>query len=492
MENTLNESAPKMEVPSWNKEPITPSPLIEPWPMAQHDSAHSSLGSYQAPTTPYLKWQYQSLSQLSVAIVDLENIFVTSLDGTLHALNPSNGTENWSAPLSNGFAAWWPTPAPVVSNKESTVYAVSVTNLAAFDKKSGNTLWNIPLTGDILWDPYVAPDGTIVVTGQLGVWSVNSKGYLNWSIPIDFSTLENQPCTPPTIGWEGEIYFGTLTPASIVCLNSAGGLLWEVIEILPNIVGYYPLTLNAQDPSGTSLYAATANGVTAHSASDGSQRWNYQIGVSGALAVDSNLDQVYVPAIDGALVALNLDGSLAWKAQVSSSALCTPSVDSNSIVLVGDINGVVYALDSSGKRLWSYGASFSGMVWNSLTSIGTGQTVYASGLYTVTALVEKTPPEGPGGPFVESPYTPDGLVLLAWYVGYLMSQGMSLTQAIEAILSGTPPPVLTGRGPVPETYAACLNATNTMLNGIQSIVFSTTISRHQPAVLQVSYLLITG
>jgi hypothetical protein len=346
---------------------------------------------------------------------------------------------------------WWPTPAPALSNKEPTIYAASATNLAAFDKTSGNMLWNASLTGDILWDPYVAPDGTIVIIGQLGVWSVNSKGSVDWLIPTDSTTLENQPCTPPTIGPDGEIYFGTLSPVSIVCLNSAGELLWEVFEISTNIAGYYPLTLNAQDPSGTSLYAATTSGVTAYSASGGGQRWNYQVAVSGALAVDSNSDQIYVPAVDGSLVALNLDGSLAWKAQVSSNALCTPSVDSSSIVLVGDITGMVYALDSGGKPLWSYGASFSGMLWNSLTSIGTGQTVYASGLTTVTALAAKNPGKGPGAPFIRSPYTPGGVVLLPSYVAQLMSQGMSLTQAIEAILTGTAPPVLTGRGPVPES-----------------------------------------
>jgi outer membrane protein assembly factor BamB len=472
-EGTSNESALNRKIPSWNKGPIIPSPLIEPWPMAQHDSAHSSLGTYQAPTNPYLKWQFQSPWQLSVPIVDSENVFVASIDGTLHALNPSNGTENWGAPLSNGFAPWQPTPAPAISNKEPTVYAVSATSLAAFDKASGNVLWNTFL-GNIPWDPYVAPDGTIVVTGQGGVWSVNSKGSLNWSIPTD-PTLVNQPSTPPTIGPDGEIYFGTLNPVSIVCLNSAGNLLWEIWEV-PSPEVYYPLTLNIQDPSGMSVYAANGTGVIAYSASDGSQRWNYQVAVSGALAVDSNSGQVYVPANDGSLVTLRLDGSLAWKAQLSSNALCTPSVDSSSVVLVGDITGMVYALDSSGNRLWSYGASLSGRLWNSLTSIGTEQTVYASGLYSVTALAARSQGKSPSGPVANSPYTPGEIALLPSYIAYLMSQGMSLTQALEAILSGFPPPVTTGRGPAPKSYPAYLSATNTMLNGARSIMLSLTVS----------------
>lgn len=63
-------------------------------------------------------------------------------------------------------------------------------------------------------------------------------------------------------------------------------------------------------------------------------------------------------------------------------------------------------------------------------------------------------------------------VLLPSYVGYLMSTGMSITQAITAILSGTAPPVITGRGPVPEQDAAYLSATNTTVHGVQSIMLS--------------------
>jgi outer membrane protein assembly factor BamB len=447
------------------------------------------MGGYQAPAAnPYVKWQFAGpWPYLSVAIVDRENIFVS--DGkTLHALNPTNGAENWSAPLPGGAymipsmypggTYGLPTFAPALSNKESTVYAASATVLAAFDKKTGNMLWNIPLGINIM-DPYVAPDGAIVVTSWEGVYSVNSQGGLNWEIPIDPLPARFSPFTPPTIGPDGKIYFGTVYPIAIVCLNSAGLQVWEAVAPT-NDDAYFPLTLNTQDPSGTSLYAASQNGVTAYSASNGTERWNYQVApgaqVSGGLAVDSNSNQIYVPSY-GFLVALNLDGSLAWKTQVGTESLCTPSVDSNSLVLVEDAMGMIYALDSSGKTLWSFNAQvpsgdyYAAAFWYNCASIGTGQTVYASGesITAISAENTTTPSKLP----VSSPHTPGGLWGVPWLVAYYMSQGMSITQVIERILSGNLPPVVPP-GPVPGPYAAYRNATNTWLIGAQSIMLSLT------------------
>ena len=459
---------PKGAASPWGGGPAQPGPLLEPWPLAQHDAAHSSLGAYPAPTTPYVRWQFASSWQLSVAIVSLENIFITSGDGTLHAINPVNGVEKWSAPLSNGMVAWLPTPAPALSTRESTVYAVSATNLAAFDTASGEMLWNTFLTGDTLWDPQVAPDGTIVVTGQLGLWSVSSNGSVQWK-NATLPTLGNEPTTPPTIGPSGEIYFGTVSPTAIVCLNSDGQLLWETITVNTD-AGYYPLTLNSQAPTGPSLYAATGTGVTAFSAADGSASWNYAAIVSAALALDSRTNLIYVPGANGSLAALSLDGTVVWKAQLSADALCTPSVDSNSLVIVADITGMVFALDSTGRLLWSVGASVSGMVWNAVTSIGTLSTVYTSGLYTVTALCESlSVKRGHGRPIVKPPYYAEGLIGVTWYIMYLMSQGMSLTQAIKAIASGDAPPVVPPPGPVPEAYVI---ATTTLMNGAEAILLS--------------------
>jgi outer membrane protein assembly factor BamB len=408
----------------------------------------------------------------SAAIVSTGSVFVTTTSYTnvqLYALDLASGAVIWTAQVPGGplddldsspvpppMSGFTNAPPPAISNDGSVVYAIGgpsgslpalgPATLVAFDAENGTEVWTasfdpVPCN---FWEPYVGPDDSIILIGDAGIWSVSPTGTTNWAIAAEGT----HPNTPSTIGSNGEVYFGTNGPG-VACVDANGDFQWEVF-IDPHLMGIYlPLTLNNQDPLGTSLYAAIANQLTAYSAADGSERWSftYPENISGALAVDPQANHIYVPAQDGSMVALNFDGSVDWAVQVSPGApLCTPTVDNASTVLVTDADGMVYSLSPGGGQNWSIGTSIFGSNWNSVVSIGPGPTLYISAIYTVTALGAKKS-TGKGSTVFNPYYNPGtGTVFLPWYIGYLMSQGLSLTQAIEYIISGHPLPVVVPRG----------------------------------------------
>jgi len=92
----------------------------------------------------------------------------------------------------------------------------------------------------------------------------------------------------------------------------------------------------------------------------------------------------------------------------------------------------------------------------------------------IANLVDCVPPSSLPIPFGQQQ------VMVPQYIMYLVSQGLSITQAVELILSGNVPPPLP-HGPVPKSYVPYLNATNGVFAGLQSIALSLTIGEDAAA-----------
>ena len=103
------------------------------------------------------------------------------------------------------------------------------------------------------------------------------------------------------------------------------------------------------------VYAAGADGRLARfDAARGKRVWriNTKEPLSGGVGADAGL--VVVATKKGAVLAYDLNGKLAWKAQVSSEVLMAPRA-AQGVVVVRSGDGKIFALDAKdGKQQWEY------------------------------------------------------------------------------------------------------------------------------------------
>src|SRR3989344_8019588 len=107
------------------------------------------------------------------------------------------------------------------------------------------------------------------------------------------------------------------------------------------------------------MYAIDAvNTVVGSNPPKGQQIWKTPIGAPILASVAADNGKVYFGAMDGAVYALNtLDGSQAWKTQLSNKGFSTAPLYMDNKIMLGGRDGKFYALDpSNGNKLWEYDA----------------------------------------------------------------------------------------------------------------------------------------
>src|SRR4029077_19132847 len=72
----------------------------------------------------------------------------------------------------------------LASGPDGVLYVMTPTALHAHDS-SGAESWSVPLTMSDLRDPFVAPDGTIVVADGGGLAAITPDGDLKWRLSSD-------------------------------------------------------------------------------------------------------------------------------------------------------------------------------------------------------------------------------------------------------------------------------------------------------------------
>ena len=348
---------------------VTPTPKTAtiPWQMFHYNAQHSGQSPVNGPHSNAVKWTYtqsditEGTVPNSMSIDSNGTLYVTAANKLL-AIN-SDGSLLWSQDIGG-------TGGTAISSDESTIYAVGKDNLYAFTS-SGDKLWSFTdPTDNIYGEPNVGPDGTIYIgSWDTYVYAVNSDGSLKWKYQTDGAIA---PLASPTLSLDGKtIYVGSGDPnkdegGTLYALNYSNGTVtvsWKVegldkMRVSGPVVGtdgtIYATgggRLNAFDKNGVKLwesdqdtassltpslssdgtiYTGTGNDgkVYAINSSNGKTKWSYQTGQNPNYTGSNPKDPqygvlativigadgiIYVGAMDGAMHALNTDGSLLWK-----------------------------------------------------------------------------------------------------------------------------------------------------------------------------------
>jgi outer membrane protein assembly factor BamB/subtilisin family serine protease len=159
----------------------------------------------------------------------------------------------------------------------------------------------------------------------------------------------------PTVGADGTVYIGS-TDNSLYAFNSDGSRKWSFATI--SSIDGSAATVAAD---GT-IYVASGfsvNGALDALNADGTSRWNHRFGVSlpaansPAVAADGT---VYIKPSDGYLYALNpADGSERWRYDVHGVAsYSSPVIAPDGTIYIGSEDKYLYAINPNGTLKWRY------------------------------------------------------------------------------------------------------------------------------------------
>ena len=199
-----------------------------------------------------------------------QRIYITSSeDNTLFALNPADGSIEWSLNTGDGDVNYFMPAAdpntgviymeqgneiralssagvrrvdyrrseeigtnrftPVVGN-DGIVYVgglvtLETGKLTALDSSTGGEFWVFPVPdsgslADIRTTPAIAPDGTIYFGAGDGLLhALNPDGSKKWTFPIPVDGNDSDGHSSPTVGNDGVVYIGSSSDSNLYAVN---------------------------------------------------------------------------------------------------------------------------------------------------------------------------------------------------------------------------------------------------------------------------------
>lgn len=226
-----------------------------------------------------------------------------------------------------------PIAGPVVASADGTAYFATTDSLHAL-VAPGVEKWQTLDGGNSI---AVSPDGsTVYAHGKNGdLYAFAADGKLKWKADV--------AVTQGPLAASADSVF-VVSNGGVVAVTSPGLVEWQA-----PVSG--TVAASAALPDG-GLIVATAGGAVTDLSASGTVRWTFTPdgGFAGSVAIESGT--VYVGSQSGAVYALDATtGSETWQFKTGAKLLGGPVADSQGSVFFA--SNSIYALDASGKTLWS-------------------------------------------------------------------------------------------------------------------------------------------
>jgi len=321
-------------------------------PMFQYNLANTGHATDEIGPTDTIteRWTYTTGASVesSPAVVD-GTVYIGSADGTVHALDATNGTEQWAFDTGGGVRS---SPAVV----DGTVYVGSLDNsIYALDAAVGTEQWTFN-TGDKVFSSPAVVDGTVYVGSRdHTVYALSAAdGSEQWA----FQTDDWVNSSPAVV--DGTVYVGS-DDGNVYALSAADGTEQWVFETGGG-VNSSPAVVDR-----TVYIGSEDNTVYALDATNGTEQWVFETGdsvYSSPAVVDGT---VYVGSHDNHVYTLDAaDGTEQWAFDAKAWVYSSPAVV-DGIVYVGSAKYAqgnvplrpeifnMYALDAvDGTEQWTY------------------------------------------------------------------------------------------------------------------------------------------
>ncbi|MEO7980701.1 MAG: PQQ-binding-like beta-propeller repeat protein [Sporichthyaceae bacterium] len=343
-----------------------------PWPQALHDAQHSGAATVEGPVTGHVRWTRRLEGNVTPGpVVGADGtIYAASNAGVLHALDPATGADRWTL---DGGAAY--------GIDQSTSPAVLPDGSVLWPGPH-NTLWSVTPAGAVRWQlalsgtvtsPAATADGDVVVgdsSGRLvGLRPTASGPGVAWDVELGEGSYGS-----PVIAADGRTAFQSVV-SGVVAVRD-GTVLWRsrapraTVEVSPAVGPDGTVVIGTNDPFQYGL-----------DPDDGHVRWTYRRGPwtysspgvtrDGIVYFGDHANRVTgLDAVTG-LPIYRHQGSTARDHPRSIGIWTSVLVDAAHRVYVGTRQGLVYAADRDGKRLWQVDAGATVDSYPALTADGT-------------------------------------------------------------------------------------------------------------------------
>jgi outer membrane protein assembly factor BamB len=303
-------------------------PLVDNWPMYQHDAQHTGRSTHTGPATNALKWKFADPIAPghvlgSVAVSPDGHAYVAG-DYYLYSFNP-DGSFAWKSSVSCSESA--PAIAP-----NGTIY---VSNPIG-DSATPDYLYAFNPDGTLKWScdvcskdtPALAEDGTIIFSRNQ-VYALNPDGTLKWTTSPDVTF------GPAACGPGGAVY--AVGSTGLNCFNADGTLRWVYVDPDGNYSTPGPPVV---DSDGTVYIDGGSTAVDP----DGALRWQTTpsavFDTTPVIGPDHTLYMICSPSspiTDYSLVAKdNVTGATKWQTLADDEVHTSPVVNQNGTIVYGD------------------------------------------------------------------------------------------------------------------------------------------------------------
>ena len=223
-------------------------------------------------------------------------VYILDGDNVLHAINTSDGSNNWS----QGLEGTANKAGAVAIDKDGRIYVGTRSYIYAFSQE-GEQLWRASATVTEIGS--FAIDGSTLYAAQIsgaGLVAINTAdGSIKWTVPA------NGDAYAPVVGKNGNVYFVDKGGKSLYAVNPQGVLEWKF-----NAGAALTYCFPALDENGIIYFGASDGVIHAVDTSTGEEVWNMTTDATGdnkkimagmTVGPDKNL---YVGYIGGNVVAI--------------------------------------------------------------------------------------------------------------------------------------------------------------------------------------------
>ena len=280
-----------------------------------------------------LQWRFrteQSNDIVGTPCIRKPFVYVSCYDTFLYAVRLTTGRKVWATKLGGRLQA-----GPVLSPDGRTIYIGSDDKyIYAVDSTSGDVRWRFLTDGSVSKNCVVNSRVVYVVSGAGTLYAINAKtGRENWRLKFE-SRLTTVPCLVKNM-----LYLGSAN-GQLVALNVLDRKIkWRY----KTKAGINSTPIYAQ---GKILVGSDDAWLHVISASAGTPVWKFKTGgaVRSAPAVSSD-GFVYLASHDGYFYALDLaKGGLVWNYKIGKKLSAAPVV-ANDLVILGSTDRKIYAFD---------------------------------------------------------------------------------------------------------------------------------------------------
>lgn len=275
------------------------------------------------------EWSYDVGNELTSPEVHNGTVFVGSSDGTVHAVDASSGTVEWTKSLDGGIA-----PNAGANATAGQVYIGSKNGtLYSLDESTGGTTETFSTSGPIKTVPVLS--GDFVYVGADGLYAFDALlGTLEW----EFKTSTRFDSSPTVDS--GTVYAGGENTLYAVDAT-LGTETWSTAT-------QGDITSSPTIRDGRVYVGSSDGGLYAFDAALGGTEWNSS--VNGSIDWSSPTaasDRIYVGDMAQTLSAVNYStGARNWSLQTKDTIRSSPTV-ANGVLYIADDSGTIYAFETN-------------------------------------------------------------------------------------------------------------------------------------------------